>query len=299
MAPTSTAVTIAVLLSGAAAVARAQPGPPAIQPEIPPGTVPMEIPGVGVDERFDTPVPADAVFVDHEGRHVRLGDFLDGDRPLVLALVYHSCASFCDMASRAVADVLAQQPWTVGTELEVVTLSIDPRDAQQGVLRDARARVLGRYGRAEAERGWHFLAGTEAEIRRVADAVGYRYQWDERTQQFAHPGVIMVLQPSGRVSRYLYGLEYDAADVRLALIEADAGRHASSVEQLVLYCFRWDHQDSTYVIAAWRVMRLGGLLTVFVLGGVLFGFWRRERRKPAPAEANLPSDSPASRPRET
>lgn len=272
------------LLGTSGATARAQGATAPIRPDIPPGTVPDEIPGVGIDESFETPLPADAVFVDHEGARVRLGDLFDGERPVVLALVYHQCASFCDMVLRAVADTLAQQPWTVGVEYDVITLSIDPRDTP-AVLSEARTRILGRYGRDEAARGWHFLGGTEQEIRRVTDAIGYRYHWDERTEQFAHPGAIMVLQPSRRMSRYLYGLEFSFNDVRIALMEASEGRHLATSEQIIraslLYCFRWDHADGRYVLAAWRIMRLGGVVTVVVLGGVLFTFWRRERARGA------------------
>ncbi len=264
------------------AIVRAQ-GPSApIRPDIPPGTVPDEIPGVGIEEDFETAIPADARFVDHEGRQVRFGDYFDGVRPVVLMLVYHQCASFCDMALRGMSESLAQQPWTVGIEYDVVTLSIDPRDTPT-VLAEARTRTLGRYGREEAEHGWHFIGGTESEIRRVTDAIGYRYQWDERTQQFAHPGVFTVLQPSRRVSRYLYGLEFPFNDVRIALMEASEGRHLPTSEQLIraslLYCFRWDHADGRYVLMAWRLMRLGGVVTVVVLGGMLFTFWRRERKR--------------------
>lgn len=291
-----TALLALLALASSPAGARAQGATAPIRPEIPPGTVPDQIPGVGVDETFDTAVPMDAVFVDHEGRRVRLGDFFDGDRPVVLTLVYHQCASFCDMVLRSAAESLAQQPWTAGVEYDVVTLSIDPRDTPE-VLRDARGRTLGRYGREEAEHGWHFLRGEEHEIRRVADAVGYRYQWDERTEQFAHPGVIMLLGPTGRVARYLYGIEFPFNDLRIGLLDADAGRHASSTEQLMLYCFRWDHADGRYVLAAWRLMRLGGLLTMAILGGVLFTFWRRERRRTASrrAKGSTPDGGAAER----
>jgi protein SCO1/2 len=270
-----------------------------VRPEIPVGTVPDEIPGVGVRERFDTSVPMDAELYDHEGRRVRLGDFFHERRPVVLLLVYHQCASFCDMLLRSVGESLAQQPWTIGVEYEVVTLSVDPRDTAQ-VLRDARARTLGRYGREEAQQGWHFVRGTESQIRRITDSVGYDFQWDERTQQFAHPGVTLILQPEGRVSRYLYGLEVPFNDVRLALYEASEGGHLPTPERIIraslLYCFRWDHADGRYVIAAWRIMRVGGVLTVILLGGFLFSFWRRERRR-MPSTSSVSLDSGSVEPR--
>lgn len=302
MKRTLLALSIAVLLApvaGGRAIARAQAPNPYVQDQIPAGTVPDEIPGVGIDERFDSPVPSDAVFRDHTGRMVRLGDFLDGDRPVILTFVYHQCASFCDMVMQSLTNALVQQPWTVGLEYDVITLSMDPRDTPQ-VTAEARARALGRYGRAEAERGWHFLSGTEAEIARVADAVGYRFVWEERTQQFAHPGAIMVLAPDGRVARYLYGLELSHNDIRLALIDADEGRHvASAIEQAVLYCYRWDHADGRYVIAARRLMKVGGLVTMVALGSFLLVFWRRERKKrrevaAAPSTPVGPQNSPAS-----
>lgn len=278
---------------GAGAVARAQSPNPFIQDEIAPGTVPDEIPGVGVDETFDTPVPADVTFRDHTGRMVRIGDFIDGERPVILTLVYHQCASFCDMVMQSLTTALIQQPWTVGIEFDVITLSIDPRDTPE-VTAEARSRALGRYGRAEAERGWHFLSGTEAQIAQVADAIGYHFVWEERTQQFAHPGAIMFLAPNGRVARYLYGLELDHNDIRLALIDADEGRRvASTIEQAVLYCYTWDHADGTYVIAARRLMKVGGFVTMIALGGFLFVFWRRERKKGREA-ASSPESSPAS-----
>lgn len=292
--------TFVLVLLGAGDVSVRAQGPSApIRPEIPAGTVPDEIPGVGVKEDFETAIPADARFFDHEGRQVRFGDYFDGVRPVVLMLVYHQCASFCDMALRGMSDALAQQPWTAGIEYDVVTLSIDPRDTPT-VLAEARARTLGRYGREEAEVGWHFIGGTESEIRRVTDAIGYSYQWDERTQQFAHPGVFTVLQPSRRVSRYLYGLEFPFNDVRIALMEASEGRHLPTSEQLIraslLYCFRWDHADGRYVLMAWRIMRLGGVMTVAVLGGILLTFWRRERKRNSKQmHSSTPDDSGADR----
>lgn len=275
--------------------------PSVVRPEIPAGTGGEEalLAGVGIDETFDRPVPADATFLDHEGRAVRLGDVLDGTRPVLLHFVYYGCAIVCENAINSLAETLAAQAWTVGIEYDVVTISMDPHDGPEAAA-IARGRVLGRYGRAEAERGWHFLTGTSAEIARVSDSVGYHFRWDEPTQQFAHPAAVMLIQPSGRVARYLYGLELSASDVRIGLLEAADGETVSTVERALLFCFRWDRHESRYVLAAWNVMRAGGVLTMLVLGGALFWYWRRERRRDgvtasvatAPG-APLPSTAPA------
>lgn len=265
-----------------------------IRPAIPPGTggEEMLLRGVGVDEALDSPVPLDATFLDHEGHAVRLGDVVDGTRPVLLHFVYYSCAIVCENALNSLAVTLAGQPWTVGIEYDVVTISMDPHDGPaESAL--ARGRVLSRYPRTEAEQGWHFLTGSAPEIARITDAVGYHFRWDDATDQFAHPAVVMLLQRSGRVARYLYGLELAGNDVRLGLIEAAGDRTAAStggvfsgvVDQALLFCFRWDQHESRYVLYAWNIMRAGGFLTVAALGSFLFFHWRRERRRDAARQA--------------
>lgn len=272
---------------------------PVTRPEIAPGTggQEMALQGVGVDERFDGSLPRDATFRDHEGHEVSLGTVVTGDRPVILHFVYYSCATVCDLAMNDVARVLTQQPWTVGVDFDVVTISMDPRDTPSDAAR-ARGRLLGRYGRTEAEQGWHFLVGDETQIRRLADAVGYRYRWDEPTQQFAHPAVVMILQSSGAVARYLYGIELQSEDVRLGLLEASQNRSLTTTERVLSFCYQYSQHDGRYVIAAWRIMRGGGALTVLLLGGFLGTYWLRERRRAAAAPGeNRPSSTTASAPR--
>jgi protein SCO1/2 len=268
---------------------------PVTRPEIAPGTGGREqaLQGIGVDERFDARVPMEATFRDHEGHVVRLGDIVDGTRPVVLHFVYYSCATVCDLAMNNVATTLTQQQWTVGTDFDVITISMDPRDTVSDAAA-ARGRLLGRYGRTEAEHGWHFLVGDEDEIARLADAVGYRFRWDEPSQQYLHPAVLIVLQDSGAVARYLYGLEIPSADLRLGLLEASQNRWMTTTERVLTFCFRYDQHDGRYVLVAWNVMRLGGALTVALLGGFLGTYWLRERRrarKIASGSSTAPSES--------
>jgi len=296
-----------MLLLALPSMAGAQAG---IRPEIAPGTggEEMLLRGVGVDEHLDAAIPADAMFLDHEGHAVRLGDIADGSRPVLLNFVYYDCAIICENALNGIAATLAAQPWTVGIEYDVITVSMNPRDLPATAAL-ARGRVLGRYPREEAEHGWHFLTGTEPEIRRLTDAVGYNFRWDAATEQFAHPAVVVLLQRSGRVARYLYGLELASNDVRLGLIEAGGDRTLASagtsvvdglVDRALLFCFRWDQSESRYVVYAWGLMRAGGALTALILGSVLFMYWRRERRRDraaakdrAPSSGPTPSSTPA------
>ncbi len=300
--PAVLALVLAVALTSVGAEARAQAG---IRPVIPAGTGGAEqiLQEVGVDQSYETPIPLDATFRDHEGNTVTLGSLWHSDRPALLQFVYYSCATVCDVALNATASVLVQQPRTVGVDVDVYTISMDPRDTPRAAS-DARGRILGRYGRAEAAQGWHFLVGDEQQIARVAQAVGYRFRWDESSQQFAHPGVLMVLRAgeAPRVGRYLFGIEHTSNDVRMGLAEAADGRTLDPVESALLYCFRFDAHEGRYVVAAWRVMRVGGGLTLLLVLGVLAGFWRRELRarsaesKRSLAVPHLPgADVPSSR----
>lgn len=296
---TALTLTLAALVAGVVFGVGARAGAQ-VSPDAPPG-----LENVGVDEHLDQAIPMDLVFRNHLGERVRLGDLVTADRPVVLNLVYHSCPSFCSLVLDGTVAALQQQAWTVGREFDVITVSIDPRDTPE-VAADKRRRILFQYGRDDAEQGWHFLVAEESldddeaiasfgmypAAERLADALGFRYQWMPRQRQFAHPGVVMMLTPDGRVARYLYGLEYNTNDVRLALLEASEGRSISSVEQLVLYCYRYDASAQGYTLIAWRVMQLGGGLTALLLFGFLgFWWWRdasRKRARPSSREGSSP-----------
>ena len=239
---------------------------------------PRELEGVGVTEHLNGQVPRTAVFRDHTGRTVRIGDYFDGRRPVVLNLAYHRCPMLCSMVLNALMRTLTRTIWNVGEQFDVLTVSIDPRDTPE-VAAQKRARVLGAYNRPTAERGWHFLQGTEAEIHRVTEAVGFQYRYDPRQDQYAHTAVTILLTPDGKIARYLYGLEYSPNDMRVGLLEASQGRSISTAERLILYCYHYDPQGQKYVIIAQNVMKLGGAVTVIALAAFLGTMWFRERRR--------------------
>jgi protein SCO1/2 len=264
------------------------------------GPTPAQMDQMGVDEKLGARVPLDATFVDHTGRQVRLGDLVDGERPVLLQFAYFTCPALCNLVQDGVVKALAEVPWTIGDQYRVITLSIDPRDTPQTAARN-RQRMLSRYDRAEARKGWHFLVGREPEIVRVAGAVGFRYFWDPRQEQYGHPAVVVLLSPSGVVARYLYGLEYAPADLRLGLFEASEGRSMSTLDRALLYCFHYDPREGRYVVVARNVMRLGGVVTLAGLGAFLGFYWLREWRRrrdrraaPSPAlESATESESSA------
>jgi len=263
-----------VLASGDARAQRFQQSGPV---QATPAGMPKELEHIGVKEHLDQPLPLDAVFRDHTGQQVRLKQYFDGKRPVVLLFAYHSCPVLCGMILNATVRSLTQNKWTAGDEFELVVISIDPTDSQERTAAK-RQSLITEYGRG-AGKGFHFLLGDKANIDRVAEAVGFQYEYDERQKQYAHPSVMMLVKPSGQLARYLYGLEFDPNDVRLGLLEASEGRSISTVEQVILYCYHYDPQGGKYVLVANRVMQVGGVATAQLLGAVLAVFWIRERKK--------------------
>lgn len=242
-----------------------------------PAVMPEELENVDVNEQLDKPLPMDATFRDHTGKVVRLGDYFDGKRPVLLTLAYHTCKVVCSMVLGAEVEVLKQQSWTLGKEFRAVTISIDPRDDVKAAAKK-REQMMALYGRPEVTDGWDFLVGDKANIDMVAKAVGFQYRYDPRHDQYAHPAVLMMATPSGKMARYLYGLQFQPKDVRLGLLEASEGRSISTVEKAILYCYMYDPIGARYVVIGKNVMKLGGVLTMLVLGTFLGFMWRGEIR---------------------
>jgi protein SCO1/2 len=238
---------------------------------------------VGFDQKLGGSVPLDLRFKDDAGREVSLGDYF-GRKPVVLSLNYYGCPMLCTVTLNGLASALnVLTSFDAGREFEVVTVSFDPSEGP-ALAAQKKASYLTRYQRPTAEAGWHFLTGDQAAIDALTRAVGFRYAWDEETKQFAHPAGVVVLTPEGRISRYLYGIEYAPKDLKLALMESASGRIGSAVDQAILYCYQYDPMTGRYSASIMRIMRAGAILTVLALLGFIALSLRRERAA-APAAA--------------
>jgi len=180
--------------------------------------LPPQLRGVGIDQRLNNQVPLDLKFRDETGQTVTLGSYF-GKKPVILSLVYYSCPMLCTLTQHGLVSALLDVQFDLGEQYQVVTVSIDPKESPELAL-GQKAAYLGLYGRPGAKQGWHFLVGDEPSIHALAQAVGFHYKYMPEIDQFAHPTGIMVLTPQGKVSRYFYGIQYPAQDVRLALVEA-------------------------------------------------------------------------------
>jgi protein SCO1 len=246
-------------------------------PPPPPQGTPPQLAAVGYDQRLGEPLPLDLRFRDESGREVALGDLLHG-RPAVVALAYYRCPMLCNLVVDGLATALKAIPFAPGRDIEVIVASFDPRETPDLAAAE-KAATLTRYGRPETAAGWHFLTGSPAAVRELTRALGFRYAWDEAAGQFAHASGIVVVTPEGRVGRYLYGIEYAPRDLRLALVDASAGRIGTLADQVLLYCFHYDPKSGRYSAAVLQLVRAGGVATVALLGGFVVLSRRRDRRR--------------------
>lgn len=231
---------------------------------------------VGIDQHIGQQIPLDLTFRDETGRSVPLRQYF-GHKPVLLTLVYYQCPMLCSEVLNGVVSSLLPLKLDVGKDFDVLTVSFDPRDTP-AVATEKRDTYLRRYGRAGADKGWHFLTGDTPAIEALTKAVGFRYVWDPKIQQYAHASGIMVLTPQGRLAQYFYGIEYAPKDLKLALVESSEGKLGTVVDQLVLYCYHYDPATGKYGAVVTNMLRLGAALTLLLVGGYLAIAWRREAR---------------------
>lgn len=262
--------------------ARAQYGTPAPAPKLD-NTLPKGLENVGIDQKLDTQVPLELTFTDETGATVRLGDLMRKDRPVVLSLVYYRCPMLCNIVLNDMLRSFVSVPLLIGKDYDVITISFDPAETTKLAAEKKRHYVRsysggGRDQRgADAEHGWHFLTGDAANIKALTSAVGFRYFWDDKSQQFFHPSGIIVLTPDGKIARYFFGIDYEPKDLRLSLVEASQGKVGSLAEKVMLYCYHYDAITGKYGFAVITAVRIGGVLTVIGLAAGVFFMLRKER----------------------
>ncbi len=272
--------TCALLMAAAGAAAQTGPGGVAPRPIDPVTKRPVLLQDVKFEQRLDAQVPADLAFKDELGNTVRLGDYF-GQRPIVLALVYFECPMLCSQVLTDLMSALGVLSFDPGKEFDVVAVSFNAKESP-GLAAAKKATYMERFGRPGTERGFHFLTGDEASIARLTDAVGFKFAWDEEIKQYAHATGLVVLTPEGRVSKYVYGLEYSPRDLRLALVEASERRIGSPVDALLLYCYHYDPTTGKYGLAAMRTVQVAGLLVVMAMVTFWIVMWRASRRPATP-----------------
>lgn len=241
---------------------------------------------VGFDQKLDNQVPLDLAFLDETGAPVRLDTYLKkgAQKPAILVFVYFQCPMLCTQVLNELVRALRPLGLTPGEDFEILTVSIDPRETPELAARKKQS-YLESLGRPADGKGWHFLTGDEASIKKLADSAGFRFMWDEDTQQFAHPGGLVLLTPEGRVSRYFFDVLFPSHDLRLGLVEASHGKIGSLTDRVLLLCFHYDPTTGKYGLIVTNVIRALCLLMVAAVGTFVFVMLRKEARLAARATA--------------
>jgi protein SCO1/2 len=242
---------------------------------------PLAVRGVGIDQKLNAPIPLDATFTNESGQPVEMRQFFSGKKPVLLSLVYYKCPMLCNMVLNGQASAMKHLGFEAGRDYEAVTISFDPSETPD-LAAAKKATYLEKLGQSSAAEGWHFLTGDEKNIKALAEAVGFRYRWDDATKQWAHASAIMILTPDGHLSRYIYGINYAGRDVRLALVDASGGKIGKATDQILLLCYHYDPQQGKYTVAILQTLRLGGMATVALLGAFVWVSVKRERRSRRP-----------------
>lgn len=237
----------------------------------------QDVEGVTFEQKLNAQVPMDLEFRDSEGRMVTLRDFVQDGKPVILSLVYYECPMLCNLVMNGMAAALAEIPYQINQDFQVVTLSFDP-DETHVLAAAKKANYVEELNRPGAAEGWHFLVGEEENIRPVADSVGFTYKWDEKAGEYAHRSGIMLLTPEGRVSRYLPGTDYHPRDLRFGLVDASNGKIGSIADKVFLLCYHYDPALGQYSLLITRVINGACVITVFLVGFMLFGLLKREKR---------------------
>jgi protein SCO1/2 len=238
---------------------------------------------VGYDQRLGEPVPLDLPFRDEAGRPVRLGQYF-GKRPVILVLAYYRCPMLCDLVIQGVTSTLKPITFNPGEEFDVVVASFDPKDTPQKAAERKRT-TLHDYGRTGHDDGWHFLTGPQPSIDALTRAVGFRYVYDKERDEYAHPAGMVILTPGGKVSRYLFGIDFPPRNVRFGIIESSGEKIGTAVDQLLLYCYHYNPAIGRYSATALNILRLAAGATVIGLVALIVVLRRRESQQPRPAGA--------------
>lgn len=242
---------------------------------------PSLLSGVGITQRLNQQLPLNLAFTDDTGKAVQLADYF-GKRPAILALVYYRCPMLCSEELDGLTSALEMVRFVPGKDFNIIVVSIDPSEGTD--LAAAKKRTyLKRYGHPDTANGWHFLTGTQPNIDALTSAVGFKYVKltvpGSNLTQYAHASAIQIVTPEGKLAQYYMGVEYSPKDMLLGLDEASSNRIGSPVDNILTYCYHYDPQTNTHSLIVARVVQLGGLLTLLLLGGFMTIMFRRDYRQ--------------------
>lgn len=240
--------------------------------------LPRELEGVTIVEHLDEQIPLDLEFVGDDGKPIVLRELFDGTRPVVLQMGYYRCPMLCNLVlNEAIEGLSGVEDLSAGEDFRLVSVSVNPDESYELASVKKQGYLL-EYNRDGASRGFHFLVGSAENSKTLADSVGFEYKLQE-SGEYSHAAALFIITPEGKISRYLYGIEYEPRTLRFGLMEGAEGRIGSTLQRFILWCHAYDPDSGGYVLLARRIMQLGGIITVFVLVVGVGLLWLRDRDK--------------------
>lgn len=285
---------VLVAAMGATATVSAQPNTGAMQDGsadvLLNDRVPREVRDVTVKQNLGDQVTKDLPLINSVGENVTLGDYLDGEHPLILTLNYSNCPMLCNVQLNQLAQSLEKGDLKIGDDFRCISISIDPTETNER-LQETQARYVEQVpSHPNAQKGWAFCRTSQNVIDQLATEVGFSYNYNEATGEYAHPAMLAFLTPDGVITRYSLGVAFPPDQMKLALVEAGQGEVGSYIDQFVMLCYTFDPTAGSYVPEAWKIMRLGGAITIGLLGLALLPYWLGRKGNPLRREKNRPTE---------
>jgi protein SCO1/2 len=251
---------------------------------------PKEVENVTVDQRLGEQIPLDIALTDSFDRPVKTGFYFDSRRPVLVTLNYSDCPVLCNVQLNALVETLNKVDLALGGDFQILTVSINPKESTERIRETKTKYVSMLTNQPGAADAWHFCTARESSIKRLADALGFRYTFDKETGQYYHPAMLAFVSPEGVISRYSLDVAFPADQIKLSLLDASKGTIGTPVDQFIMWCFSYDAERGSYVLMAWRLMRMGAAITVGILLVTLIPYWIGRRKNAATSV--LPGDTP-------
>lgn len=225
---------------------------------------------IGISEKLGETIPLDLSFYDEQNDTITLGSLID--KPTILSFVYFDCPGLCSPLLSGVSEVVSNTDLELGTDYEIITISFNTKDTPEkaNIKKKNFVQKIGE----DQQKHWHYLTGEEENIKAITAAVGYKYK--PQGVDFAHPSAIIMVSPEGKITRYLYGLNYLPFDLKMATIEAQKGLPQPSINKFLEVCFAYDPQGRTYTL---QITRIVGALSILIALSILTILLLKGRKK--------------------
>ncbi len=242
-------------------------------------TLPQDFQEAGITEKLGTILDIDNLqFLNEDGKAVSLSQYFNQGRPVLVTMVYYECPNLCNFLLNGLLSSMRTLPLTIGKDFDIITVSVDPKEAAT-LAKKKKENYLAQYGRMGGERGWHFLTGTEDQIKKLSDQIGFGFRYDQETDEYAHSAAVFVMTPEAKLSRILYGIEFLPKNLKFALLEASNGSVGTIVDRVLMFCYRYDPDARGYSLYAMRLVQAGGFFMMVALFGYMGVFWWGERKR--------------------